>query len=285
VKAVPDEPNVLLRPGPDEQLPEVVLAFPYDGNLVAAVRTLPGRRFDWDRREWVAPADDWVAVKLRKILRLYPDLSTSAEVDAWLAAASSRWVGHVRTAAYDGRGWWALDTLAGTVPAELQPGSVEHEDRTLIPLTAANAAVLAEMGPGRLSLAAARCLDLVEHGVTPPPARMTLARGVAGERFSLEVLWDHDAAAAFEQLPGAARNELKLDSWIADQLDEFIVLHGIEVAASAAEALDGLVAEHRAAQRAIAASRKTADEPLPDVAAVLGGELAPFQWVAVRYAL
>jgi SWI/SNF-related matrix-associated actin-dependent regulator of chromatin subfamily A-like protein 1 len=49
VRAVPDEPNVALRPTADGEGQEVVMAFPYDGHLVAAVRTLPGRRFDWDR--------------------------------------------------------------------------------------------------------------------------------------------------------------------------------------------------------------------------------------------
>ena len=93
---------------------EVVLAFPYDGHLVAAVRTLPGRRFDWDRREWSAPADGWVAAKLAEILKHRPELTPHAtEFDDWLAGAEQRWVGHVRTTRYDGRGWFALDTLAG----------------------------------------------------------------------------------------------------------------------------------------------------------------------------
>ena len=134
MRALPDEPNVHLRETGDGAR-EVVLAFPYDGNLVAAVRTLPGRRFDWDRREWSAPADDWVAVRLGEILRLYPDLTTTSEVDEWLASSELRWVGHVRTARHDGRGWWALDTLAGTPPPALQEGAVEHEGRLLVPLT------------------------------------------------------------------------------------------------------------------------------------------------------
>ena len=66
VRAVPEEPNVALRPTDDGEGQEVVLAFPYDGHLVAAVRTLPGRRFDWDLREWSAPADDWVAAQARR---------------------------------------------------------------------------------------------------------------------------------------------------------------------------------------------------------------------------
>src|SRR5580658_803504 len=135
VRAVPDEPNVALRPGAYGQ--EVVLAFPYDGNLVAAVRTLPGRRFDWDRREWSAPADGWVAAKLTEILRGRPELIRTSEFDEWLAATERR------------------------------------------------------------------CMEALEHGETPPAARLILTRSVAGERFVLEPFWDAEIQFAFEQqLPG-----------------------------------------------------------------------------------
>jgi superfamily II DNA or RNA helicase len=285
MRALPDQPNVQLRSTEDGGH-TVILAFPYDGHLVAAVRTLPGRTFDWDTREWSAPADDWVAVRLREILRLYPELSTTAEVDEWLATAAFRWVGHVRTARFDGRGWWALDTLYGTLPPSVAAaGAIEHEGRTLLPLTPPGADALHDLHSPRLNLAAARCLELVERDEMPAPARLILAKGVAGERFSLEVLWDPDVAVAFEQLPGASRNELKLDPWVADQLDAFIARHDVQVAPTAAEMLAGLVAEHRSALKAVAASRAVRAEPVEEVAAVLGGELAPFQWAAVRYAL
>jgi SWI/SNF-related matrix-associated actin-dependent regulator of chromatin subfamily A-like protein 1 len=145
--------------------------------------------------------------------------------------------------------------------------------------------VLAEMAPGRLSLAAVRCLDYAERGETPPPARLVFGSGVSGERFKLEVLWDHDVAAAFERLPGAVRNELKLDPWIADQLDAFVALHEVEVTPAAAAPLAMLVAEHRAAAAVIAASRAKEAAPIDEIAGRLGGRLAPFQWAAVRYAL
>jgi SWI/SNF-related matrix-associated actin-dependent regulator 1 of chromatin subfamily A len=276
---------VALRPTGDGEGQEVVMAFPYDGHLVAAVRTLPGRRFDWDRREWSAPADGWVAAKLAEILKHRPELRRTPEFDEWLAAAERRWVGHVRTARYDGRGWFALDTLAGLPPDQLLDGALELEGRWLVPLTPEAAATITELRDPRLSLGARRCIEALECGEQPPAARLILTRGVAGERLTLETFWDPDIQAAFEQLPGAAANELKLDAWIVDQLDAFIALHRVEVAPSAAEVIAQMAAQHRAAQRAVAASRATTAEPLPEVAARLGGELAPFQWVAVRYAL
>ena len=176
----------MLRPTGDGDAQEVVLAFPYDGHLVAAVRTLPGRRFDWDRREWSAPADGWVAAKLSAILAARPELRRSAEFDAWLAATERRWVGHVRTARYDGRGWFALDTLAGEPPQALREGAVKLGGRWLVPLSPAHAAAIVELRDPRLSLGARRCIEALECGERPPAARLTLTRGVAGERLTLE---------------------------------------------------------------------------------------------------
>ena len=137
----------------------------------------------------------------------------------------------------------------------------------------------------RLSVGARRCLESLEHGEDPPAARLILTRGVAGERLTLETFWDPEIQAAFEQLPGAAHNELKLDAWIVDQLDEFIGLHQVEVGSGAVEAIEAMAVQYRAAQRAVARSRATAADPIPEVAERLGGALAPFQWAAVRYAI
>ena len=52
-----ERPNVELRRDPGGGS-IVVLQFPYDPHVVALVRRIPGRRFDWDRREWYAPVDD-----------------------------------------------------------------------------------------------------------------------------------------------------------------------------------------------------------------------------------
>ena len=286
MQALPDQPNVLLRPLPEGEGNEVVLAFPYDGNLVAAVRTLPGRRFDWERREWSAPADGWVAAKLTEILRSRPELTRTSEFDDWLDSTERRWTGYVRATRYDGRGWFVLDTQGGTPPEALRAGALEDDRRWLVPLTSAAAEALLELHDAKFTLGARRCIEALEHGETPPAARLILTRSVAGERFVLEPFWDAEIQFAFEQqLPGAIHNELKLDPWIVDQLDAFLGLHEVHVGPLAAEALASLAEQQRTAQRAVAASRATTADAIPEVAARLGGDLAPFQWAAVHYAL
>ena len=85
MQLVDERPNVELRRGEDGGM-IVVLAFPYDPHIVAVVRAIPQRRFDWDRREWWAPVDDWAGVHVAEVLDRFPELTTSAQVDAWLAA-------------------------------------------------------------------------------------------------------------------------------------------------------------------------------------------------------
>ena len=127
MELLPPAPNVELRSDGDEQI--VVLAFPYDASIVNVVRGIPGRRFDWDRREWWAPADDWVGVHVMGVMDRFPDLTASDDVVAWLAAIERRWIGIVSATRYDGRGWWTLSTRAGEPPAELLEGSVSARRR------------------------------------------------------------------------------------------------------------------------------------------------------------
>src|SRR3954449_248693 len=155
MQLVEERPNVELRRGPDGE-PIVVLAFPYDPHIVAVVRGIPGRRFDWDRREWWAPVDDWVAVHVAGVLERFAELTSSDGVQAWLAGVERRWVGRVGTRSHDGRGWWTLDTRAGSPPEALLTGSVRHDGMLLAPLTAAGAAALAEEDAARLDAGARR---------------------------------------------------------------------------------------------------------------------------------
>ncbi|MFN8130127.1 MAG: DEAD/DEAH box helicase [Solirubrobacteraceae bacterium] len=285
MELVPGRPNVELRPGAGGE-PVVVLAFPYDAKIVDAVRTIPYRRFDWDTREWWAPADDWAGAHVAEILRRFPELTASDEVAAWLNGVGGRWVGHVKTARHAGRGWWVLETRAGTVPAALAADAEAHDGRLLVPFSRAAARELRALDAARLDAAADRCLVAAEHGDDPPPARLALVERLTGDFFELDVLWDRDAAAAFRALPASGgERSLPLDPWLVDQLDGFLAAHGVVPTAAAAGALDALRAEAAQAAAAVRRSRATAADPIDAAAAELGGTLEPFQWAAVRYAL
>jgi superfamily II DNA or RNA helicase len=286
MQLVEERPNVELRRGADGE-PIVVLAFPYDPHIVALVRGIPQRRFDWDKREWWAPVDDWAGVHVAEVLDRFPELTTSPQVDAWLAAIERRWVGRVSTTRYDGRGWWVLRTRAGTLPEALREAAVERDGTLLAPLTATGADALAGLTGARLDAGARRCLAALERGEDPPPARLAVSETVDGTFLRLDVLWDPDVGVAFDALPGAGDvgRTLPIDPWIVEPLDAFLSLHGVAVGGSAAETLAELRAEHDEALEAIRASRATSGEPIAEIAALLGGELAPFQWAGVRYAL
>jgi SWI/SNF-related matrix-associated actin-dependent regulator 1 of chromatin subfamily A len=280
-----DRPNVELRTtGHGERI--VVLGFPYDVLIVNAVRRIPHRRFDWEAREWFAPVEDWVGVHVADVLARFPELRASTEVDEWLRGLRERWIGRVQTARHDGRGWFVLRTRAGTVPAALSGDSVEHPELgLLVPMTAAAAAALREQPSARLDAAAARCVAILELGREPAAARLDWFSGVDGEVLRLEVLWDPAIGDAFDRVKGAEGRRVPLDPWLAEDLDAFLGLHEVEITPAAAPVLAALRAEHDSAMETVRRSRATEAAPLEEVAAVLGGELAPFQWAAVRYAL
>src|SRR6266511_1177736 len=182
-----ERPNVELRRGGEGET-IVVLAFPYDPHIVALVRAIPQRRFDWDRREWWAPVDDWAGVHVAEVLDRFPELTTSAQVDAWLAAIERRWVGRVSTTRHDGRGWWVLRTRAGKLPDALREGAVELDGALLAPLTAEGADALAELNGARLDAGARRCLASLERGEDPPPARLAVNKTINKTFLHLNIL-------------------------------------------------------------------------------------------------
>ncbi|MGH2915922.1 MAG: DEAD/DEAH box helicase [Solirubrobacteraceae bacterium] len=288
LEPVVDTARVFMRRGADGDgsEPTVVLSFPYDAALVELCRSIPQRRFDWDTREWSAPASDWAALKVAEALERFPELRAEPEVTAWLAGVSRRWIGSVSTTRHDGRGWWVLTTLAGQVPEALREGAVQHDGWLLAPLTPAIALALRQQRSASLDAGAERCVALVARGERPPPARLVMAHGVDGTRLALEVLWDPDTGHAFRRLPGTAgTREVAPDPWLVPELDALIARHDVALSPEAATVLEALRAEHLAARAAVARSRAGAAEPIDRVARVLGGELAPFQWAAVRYAL
>ncbi len=219
MELVTGRPNVELRRAADGER-VVVLSFPYDRALVDLVRTIPHRRFDWETREWSAPAEDWAALKVVEALERYPELSVAPDVGEWLADVGRRWIGAVTTTRYDGRGWWVLRTLAGSVPGELRDGAIERADGALlVPISQVAARVLREQRSMRVDMGAERCLQVAEHGGDPPAARLIWFRSVDGEQLRLEVLWDPDVGVAFGELPGAdGTRAVPLDPWLAEPL-------------------------------------------------------------------
>ncbi len=286
MEAVEPRANIELRRDRDGER-TVVLAFPYDRALVEHARSIPHRRFDWDSKEWSAPASDWAALKVQDLLERYPELRASSEVAQWLHSVSARWIGRVSTTRHDGAGWLVLDTLAGPLPDPIDATTViDARGRTLAPLSLEVARALRGERSAQLDPAAERCLQALEHDEPPPPAQLALHRGVEGEELRLEVGFDPAIGAAFERLPGAGGTRaLAVDPWVITALDPFLLEHGVPVTPNARETLEELRAESARAADAVARSRADHAEPIAEVADRLGGELAPFQWAGVRYVL
>ena len=68
----------LLDDDPRER--EVVFSFPVDDEINEAVRQLPGRWFDWRRKNWRVPADPRLAKPVAEVLARFPALEPSREV-------------------------------------------------------------------------------------------------------------------------------------------------------------------------------------------------------------
>ena len=110
--------NVELRVAASGE-PVVVFAFPYSAERVAAMRAIPGRRFDWDAREWRVPRHETTAVYVADVLARWPDLVADEAVLAWLEACDLRWLGRVSTRKRDGAGQFVVRTTAGELPSSL----------------------------------------------------------------------------------------------------------------------------------------------------------------------
>ena len=278
-------PNVELRTDRHGQH-LVVLAFPYRADIVDAARQIPGRRFDWDAKEWSAPQSDLTAPYVKGILERFPELLPSAEVLGWLGEAVAAWVGRIGASRRDGRGWFVLDAIAGELPDALAAEAVTEGRRAWLPLRADVARGLSELPGGRMDERALRCAQELLVGRMPAPATLALIDGVADRRFTLHVNWDPDALAAFVELPAIEAHgpSLPLDPSLLQPLEHYLERFGVDVAPAAREALARLRAEHDAAVDDIRRSRASSAPPL-DIEPALGGELRPFQRAGVAYAL
>jgi SWI/SNF-related matrix-associated actin-dependent regulator 1 of chromatin subfamily A len=277
--------NVELRPNAQGH-ESIVFAFPYRADLVDAVRSIPGRKFDWQTKEWWAPRVDATAAYVKGVLERFPELSVAPEVDEWLARAVKGWVGRVTAARRAGAGWFVLETIAGELPDGLVEHAEQHGGRLWLPFTQAVADALLELPGARMDPRALRCASRLQVGQTPAPATLSLVESYGEPRFKLDVNWDPDTVAAFCELPAAEAHgrTVPLDPYLLEPLEHFLRLHGIDVGANAREALAKLRVEHDAAIGAVRRSRASDGDVLA-CEPRLGGELRPFQRAGVAYAL
>ena len=265
----------------------VVFAFPYRAEIVDAVRAIPGRRFDWEAREWWAPrADATAPVRQGRAGALPVAARSSATSTPGSAAAVAGWVGRVTAGRLDGEGAFVLDTIAGELDEPLASQATDRGGRLWLPFTSEVADACST--PRARAWTRARCAARAAAG--PPGARARVA--VADRerrRAALQARRQLGSRTipAFTALP-ARRGARPLDP-------------GRPVPARAARALPAHVrrrgrAGRRASARAPAprprrarsrtsAARARTTAPRSTIEDRLGGELRPFQRAGVAYVL
>jgi SWI/SNF-related matrix-associated actin-dependent regulator of chromatin subfamily A-like protein 1 len=284
MRAVEPAHNVELRHD-RHGIESVVFAFPYRADVVDAVRAIPGRRFDWEAREWWAPRADATAPFVKGVLERFPTLLPSPEVAEWLSRAVAGWVGRVTAGRFEGRGAFALETIAGELPEELAAQAVDR-GRLWIPFSQSAADQLLEMKGARMDDRALRCATRLQVHLDPAPASLSLVESQGESRFKLDVNWDPDTIPAFLQLPAveAHGRTLPVDPYLLEPLEHYLRTFGVEASATALEVLERLRRTHDDAIEDIRRSRAH-EGPELDIESRLGGELRPFQRAGVAYAL
>jgi SWI/SNF-related matrix-associated actin-dependent regulator 1 of chromatin subfamily A len=269
-----------------------VLAFsvPFDEAILVEVKRLPRRRFDWRAREWIVPCDPEVAALVESLLERHPRLVATPDVTAWIQAVGGTH-GRATATSVDGEGVFLVWSEGRQRPPALVSAAVAQGDGWLaLPLDVAGAGLLADLDGLELDGVARLCSHRLRAGLTPPRAILALAEDDEGERvLELRTGWDRQATVAFRALPEVGPNSggaprLPADPALVGEVDAFLAERpGIELETDVEAALDALRAERRRAEATVALSLADAAEPL-DLPA-LGGELQPFQWAAVHYAL
>ena len=274
----------------------MVFHFPFDELLNLAVKRLPGRRFDWETREWSVPCMEHTAPEVAEMLACFPRVVVAPAVTAWLATAAG-W--HGLGAVWDvGYGpVLALRSLAGTKPEWIDERVDETTDDgwLLLPLDEEIAGLARDQEGLELD-------DFAEAALAGPVHGAELDLGVDPEGNELFELWVGtriDAHAAFRRLSEAyrvgarhgtfalaAQRELlavPADPALLDELDDFLRDHEFVVLTERASLrCEELRAERRRSKETVALSMaEDASLELPP----LGGELRPFQRAGVQYAL
>lgn len=291
--------NVWLRSGSDGD--ELVFAFPFDAELNASIKRLPGRRFDYVERAWIVPAEPAVAAAADELLANHPWLSITTEVDEWLEATLAMWTACASVVEHEGAPILALHTHSGEVPAEIAARAVARSAELLfLDADAANATLLRDWQALEPDAPAASAIKALAAGRRPPGASLTIGRDEEREpRFELLIDWLFSAADAFAHMPEAAVVDLRSDRCLFEAQREVLAVPADPALAGdlrkllerfpdllpdreAERRLSQLEAEQARVEATIALS--LAHEAELDTDA-LGGELRPFQRAGVQYAL
>jgi SWI/SNF-related matrix-associated actin-dependent regulator of chromatin subfamily A-like protein 1 len=280
----------------DPREAELVFAFPIDPELNDAVKRLPGRWFDWQRKHWRVPADPLSAKAVAEILAQFPDLTPDPSVLAWMSD-SDRWRALVSVTARNGEGVFVVRTLSGEPPPEL-PVEVPEGAPDRRAVSFSDAASLHDVDGLDLDDLARACMRELLCGRSPAPAELSLEIDFDGEpQFELWTVCDAAPAQAYKRLPEARQVErdgrifnrsaawgvaVPADPALAYEISAFVAEHrSVAVDENARELIAELVVEHDRAAATVAQSyAKDAELDLE-----LGGELHPFQRAGVRYAL
>jgi SWI/SNF-related matrix-associated actin-dependent regulator of chromatin subfamily A-like protein 1 len=277
--------NVVLRLN-QHGVESVVFAFPYRADIVDAVRAIPGRRFDWEAKEWSAPRADATAPYVKGVLERYPELTVAPDVEAWLARAVRGWVGRVTAGKLSGEGRFVCEAISGELPEPLAAVAQHAGGREWLPFTREVAEELLEMSGARLDPRALRCASRLQVSQQPAPATLSLVDSVGEPRLTLDVNWDPETIPAFLALPAceAHGRSLPVDPYLLEPLEHYLKTFGVEVGPNAREVLARLRTEHDAAIDDVRRSRAHT-APVLEIEGALGGELRPFQRAGVAYAL
>ena len=265
----------------------VVFAFPYRADIVDAVRAIPGRRFDWDAKEWWAPQADATAPYVKGVIERYPSLLVADDVRAWLARGRDG-LGRPRgrPTRLDGRGAFVLETISGECPRS--SSAEERGGRHWVPFSQAAAEMLLELRGARLDKRALRCATTAPGRPGSPPARRSRSSTASASRASRSTSTGiRTRSPPSSPCPRARRTAARSRSTrtSSSRSSTTCARTASRSAPNAARALE------RAADRARRRDRGRPPLARPRRAGrwrsrrVLGGELRPFQRAGVAYVL
>jgi hypothetical protein len=279
--------------------PAVLFDFPFDDDLNDAVKGLPGRLFDWERRVWVVPIDQPLARQVNEILGRHRNLTVDPEIAEWLEAIDG-WEGEVTVDEVGGAPYFAVSTLHGDEPEAFAAAERDDQEQALLPFSSEIAKVLLDTHGAYLDGRAQASARALAAGRNASAATLGVGTDDEGEqRFELELTWGFSVRESFLRLPQAQSSAWEEGSYYADSavevltvpadaalmpaLDDWLGEHpAIGMDAEAEQLIDELREEYENFESTVELSRAH-DAPL-DVLR-LGGELHPFQRAGVVYAL